>query len=178
MSDSSLNVRWRAISELQRLQERFRPGTPRADDAEHATTLALSADRPAVNSTYLMYDALRDARRIRSRRRPIVSLSSLEAATAADAYSGAIDFSADRYRRRHHQPDQLAEARDLEAALRERLAATPNAQECLDALLDGETATSTAQRLGLPRQRVSQLRATIRRIALWLVTDTQDEVAA
>ena len=177
MSDSSLNSRWRAISELQRIQERFPPGTPRADDAEHASTLALSAKRPAVNAKYLMYDALRDARRIRRRRRSVVLFSSLDAGISRDADDGVIDFSTDRYSRRADQPDQIVEARDLEAALRDRLAATPNAKECLDGLLDDEAEAITAGRIGLPRQCVSKLRSTIRRTTDRLIAGTLDKVA-
>lgn len=168
MNVSSFPARWRAFYELQRLQAR-RFGTQDADDAEHAATLALSEDRPASNAKYLAHDALRDARRIRNRRRPLVPFSTLSAIAADDGEVNGeegIDFHVDRFGRCADEPDQLAIAYDLEATLRQRLAKSANAGECLDGLLCGEPEMTTARRLGLPRYRVSALRALIRQITL------------
>src|SRR4051812_29474994 len=129
MNASTLAARWRAVSDLQRLQDQ-RFGTIAADDAEHATTLALSDVRPTNNAKYLAYDALRDARRIRTRRRPVVPFSALRNAAASswdaddDTIDDAIDFHVDRFGRNPDMPDEIAAAGELEEVLRRRLATT------------------------------------------------------
>lgn len=155
MNDSYMSARWIAFSKLQRLQGQLY-GTRYADDAEHATTLALSEARPTTNPKYLAYDAMRDARRIRIRRR----LGS--AAFPKDAGDDAFNFQIDCFGYYSNQPDQIATANEIEFALRQRLATITNATECLEGLLSGEREEITARRLGLKRYRISELRAIVR----------------
>lgn len=182
-SPSAISVRWNAVLKLQRVEADSHPGSQTADDAEHATTLALSDARSATNATYLAYDARRDARRIRNRRRPVVALSALGAAASsgyrpAEYADHVIDVATDHIGRHADPPDRIAEARDLEAALRQHLANTPGAVICLEDLLTGEPEATTARRLGVPRHRVSALRTFIRGKLRALIAGPPVEVVA
>jgi hypothetical protein len=171
MVASSLSNRWAVVARLQSSLSRFNPGSPRFDTIDHAISLALNPTRD-TDSTYLYWDLISDARRIRLRQSRSVFLSALSA-PAEDGTAEDWDVES-----KEATPGQFAEASELAANLRTRLAGHAHTEACLDGMLSGESATDTALRLGIPVSRVGYLRKKVRIAAEALLRGGSNHVAA
>ena len=171
MVAAPLSNRWAVVAQLQAFRSRYRPGSERFETADHAITLALNPSRDN-GSAFLYWDLVSDARRVRSRQPRRVFLSDLSTSTEDDSASD-WDVKSDQA-----TPAQLAEASELEASIRGRLAELPHGDACLDGLLSGESPTDTALRLGIAIRRVCYLRKKIRIVAKTLVGEGGIHAAA
>src|SRR5688572_481520 len=114
MEDQELAPRFHAIRTLQKIRDRYEPGSYAFDVADRAIDLALSPRRAADN--YLIKNTLRDARRILSRQRksaPIfVSLDAIfESVGRNDAESDELSLH-DICASLCPPPDQFCSAKD------------------------------------------------------------------
>lgn len=166
-----LSNRWAVVARLQSSLSRLSPGSERFDTIDYAISLALNPSRD-TDSAFLHRRLVSDARRIRSRQPRGVLLSALSTSTEDGA---AVDWDVESD---EATPGQLAEASELAAGIRGRLARLTHGEACLDGMLSGESPTDTALRLGIPVSRVSYLRKKIRIIAEALSGGGSNHVAA
>lgn len=151
---------------VERCQRHLRlldPGSDAAEVTEHATTLALSPDRPAKDPELLLGDALRDARRTvarsRTRRLAVVADAGRMAAQgiATGATAGFVD---------EDSPERRLLARELITLLRTRAAEIGEpAPRVLAGLLTEETELETAMAAGVSRSTVTRIRRNLRACA-------------
>lgn len=159
--DFTDDARLGVIRRLYAAADRHPMGSERHEAAYHAVGLALSDRRVASAPEFLERSVMRDARRIlRRRRRKAPILDPLDEGSALGRLLADGEINAGIA---SETPESLCIARDFEAQLRQRARALdPNAEACLEGLLDEEPLESTAQRLAIPARRVRRLRERIR----------------
>ena len=155
------DVRMNVVLWLQRRVAKGSPGQVTggaAEVLEHAIDLALNGGRQVISEVFLARSVRRDAERIARRqwswqRRHFTQLSDKDLEDAAVAPTP--------------DPEQILLAEEfarlcLDAASK----IGPEAEACLDGLLDGESIEDTAHRLSLPTRRVKYLRAKVRAVTV------------
>lgn len=152
------SYRWPAVSRLQFLTGKLSPGTETFENLDHALSLALSPRRTS-HSPWLLRNLRSDARRIRSRQRRMVQMSSL--------YGPGENGDGDCWDVVSHEPTppEIAEANELERNIRARAARLAFGESCFDGMLAGESTEESSVRLGISTRRVVYVRAKIRMIA-------------
>ncbi len=127
---------------------------------DHALTLTLSQKRAVTSAPFLAQDALRDARRIYSRRQdPLLRATRFDTHPEENLPPPFIEAPTMR-------PDRIAEARELVARITEAVADLPHGPGCLEGIALGESVEESASRLGLSPRQVRYARQLVREMAM------------
>ena len=131
------------VNSLQVIASRHNPGSYEYELTDHAVDLALSPDRASGNPAYLTRNVKRDAARfLKYKQDPTVFLSTLEARLRKKATGDAEPASVETVLPPAKTPEPVDElvAAELEFKVRSVVKSLPIGEECLDAMLEHETA--------------------------------------
>src|SRR5258706_3841811 len=167
MTSQESVLRFSAVSPLQTIRDRYVPGSYAFDVAAHAIDLVLSPRREVDDC--LLRNALRDSRKILSRRRKsapiIVSLDAIIESAGGEGIDyqelTLHDFCADPC----PPPDQLCSARNYSEVLYDRISNSNAAGVALECLEHGDSSTDFVRKTGLSVSYFKKLKTAIRQIA-------------
>jgi hypothetical protein len=162
--------RFDAVRALQKIRDRYHPGSFEHEVADHAINLALNSRRSPTHR--LLRNCLRDSRRILVRQRKstptLISLDEI----IADGERGEYDPLTlhDLCAGTHPTPFELCAAQDFGDRLLERVSDSTPATAALHTMLESDSANRFSQRSGLSPSYFKKLKQFIRREAASLNT--------